>query len=104
MGCRRARSLPPSPSFSLSCLGKRGSFFALLQIEDKNLEFGTLAGMAKLRQQLNDLQTQLAEMLHEQERDRERERTLQDQLEAAQRGSINLAAAFDGSQDEWTAL
>ena len=77
---------------------------AFCSMEDKNLEFGTLAGIAKLRQQLDDLQMQLAEALHEQERDRERERTLQDQLEAAQRGSINLAAAFDGSQDEWTAL
>ena len=78
-------------------------YAAFCLMEDKNLEFGTLVGIAKLRQQLTDLQTQLAEVLYEQERDRQRERTLHDQLEAAQRGSINLAAAFDGSQDEWTA-
>jgi hypothetical protein len=78
-------------------------YAAFCSMEDKNLEFGTLAGMAKLRETLNNLQTQLAEVLHEQARDGARERTLHDQLEAAQRGSINLAAAFDGSQDEWTA-
>jgi predicted RNase H-like nuclease (RuvC/YqgF family) len=31
-------------------------------MEDKNLEFGTLNGIAKLRQQLADLQAQLAVM------------------------------------------
>jgi len=35
--CRRTRCLSPSPSLPLSCWGERGSFFALLQIQDKNL-------------------------------------------------------------------
>ena len=37
-------------------------YAAFCQMEDKNLEFGTLNGIAKLRQQLADLQAQLAAM------------------------------------------
>jgi len=37
-------------------------YAAFCQMEDKNLEFGTLNGIAKLRQQLADLQAQLAVM------------------------------------------
>ena len=37
-------------------------YAAFCQMEDKNLEFGTLDGIAKLRQQLADLQAQLAAM------------------------------------------
>ena len=37
-------------------------YAAFCQMEDKNLQFGTLNGIAKLRQQLADLQAQLAAM------------------------------------------
>jgi hypothetical protein len=37
-------------------------YAAFCQMEDKNLEFGTLDGIAKLRQQLADLQAQLADI------------------------------------------
>ena len=37
-------------------------YAAFCQMEDKNLEFGTLDGIAKLRQQLANLQAQLAAM------------------------------------------
>jgi hypothetical protein len=38
-------------------------YAAFCQMEDKNLEYGTLDGIAKLRRQLADLQAQLADMI-----------------------------------------
>ena len=60
--------------------------------------------LVEQQQQLEQADKVKDEMLQQQKLDRERERNLQDQLAAAQRGSENLAAAYDGVQDELSAL